>query len=288
VASHRRTKGQAWMTVATLILVTVLDTAAVALPGVAASYGDVSVLGLALKARGVLDGYPGGDLGLERTLSRAEASKLLVEALAIGRVGTQEAGAVANRFADVSSSHWAFSYVQIAYEVGLIRGYGDGSFRPENRVTKAEFMVLISRMYKALGGRLEEDYDPAETARLGPEWALREIWPAKQLRGVFSEAGLLADTLEDPISRREAISLLYRVMKEFGLLFDLEGQMVAVYQSRDLLRMKAGSRELDVPIAASITYVVNGSIVDISKVPQGASVGVILDSQGKCVFLLSE
>ena len=46
-------------------------------------------------------------------------------------------------FTDVSSGHWAFSYIEAIANAGLTSGYPDGTYRPENRVTRAEMAVFL-------------------------------------------------------------------------------------------------------------------------------------------------
>jgi len=46
-------------------------------------------------------------------------------------------------FSDVASSHWAFSYIEAIAQAGLTSGYPDGTYRPENSVTRAEMAVFL-------------------------------------------------------------------------------------------------------------------------------------------------
>lgn len=49
----------------------------------------------------------------------------------------------AKDFTDLDSSHWAYTYVNTLSNEGVINGYEDGSYRPQNSVTKAEFLKLM-------------------------------------------------------------------------------------------------------------------------------------------------
>jgi len=53
-------------------------------------------------------------------------------------------------FQDLSPDHWAFKEIQFLAQEGIISGYPDGTFRPENPVTRAEFakLVLLSFLHK--------------------------------------------------------------------------------------------------------------------------------------------
>lgn len=48
-------------------------------------------------------------------------------------------------FSDVTT-HWAREYIERAAALGWINGYEDGTFRPDNRITRAEAMTMINRV----------------------------------------------------------------------------------------------------------------------------------------------
>ena len=51
-------------------------------------------------------------------------------------------------FADVESGHWAAKYIGAMSKLGYIVGDPDGSFRPEDDVTRAEVVTVINRILK--------------------------------------------------------------------------------------------------------------------------------------------
>ncbi len=51
-------------------------------------------------------------------------------------------------FNDVTDSHWAYSEIKALTDKGILKGYGDGSFKPSGEVTRAEFLCAL---LKALG-----------------------------------------------------------------------------------------------------------------------------------------
>ena len=53
------------------------------------------------------------------------------------------AGAAARGFSDVPRNHWAYKEIMDMAERGIIVGYNDGKFRPNNRVTRAEFAKIM-------------------------------------------------------------------------------------------------------------------------------------------------
>ena len=83
-------------------------------------------------------GYPDGTFGGDRSITRAEFSAILVRFF-----GTNDASA---SFTDVDSSHWAYRYIATAASYGWLEGYPDGTFRPDQPITRAEVMTLINRI----------------------------------------------------------------------------------------------------------------------------------------------
>lgn len=69
-------------------------------------------------------------------------SLLLVCVMLCGTVLTVSA---ARDFYDLPSSHWAYANVQTLVADGTINGYEDGSFQPDAKVTRAEFVKMIGK-----------------------------------------------------------------------------------------------------------------------------------------------
>ena len=89
---------------------------------------------------GVLGGYSDGTFRPNAPITRAEFAKIAVSFAQIN--GFSEYG----YFTDVDSSNWYAPYVDAAKSVGLIEGYSDGSFKPENKITRAEACTIVNRV----------------------------------------------------------------------------------------------------------------------------------------------
>ncbi len=92
-----------------------------------------------LMALGVVNGYPDGTYKPERVVTRAEMAKLLVEALGYGQL----AGGTAP-YSD-TAGHWAQGSIGLATGIGLVQGYPDGTFKPDDYVTFDEAVTMILR-----------------------------------------------------------------------------------------------------------------------------------------------
>jgi hypothetical protein len=91
-----------------------------------------------IKSNAVIVGYPDGSYGPGKEISRAEIAAI------VSRLLSLKAGK--SSFKDISS-HWAQASICSCYEAGIINGYGDVTFRPNNPATRAEAAKMISRMF---------------------------------------------------------------------------------------------------------------------------------------------
>ena len=89
---------------------------------------------------GVLGGYSDGTFRPNAPITRAEFAKIAVSFAQIN--GFSEYG----YFTDVDSNDWYAPYVDAAKAVGLIEGYSDDSFKPENKITRAEACTIVNRV----------------------------------------------------------------------------------------------------------------------------------------------
>jgi len=94
-----------------------------------------------LAYKGIITGYGNYKFMPSGTLTRAEAATIIARAFNL-----QSASSVAS-FPDVGNSHWAKDFINAAALHGIIRGYPDGSFRPNEPVTRAEMTVMAAIAY---------------------------------------------------------------------------------------------------------------------------------------------
>jgi hypothetical protein len=97
----------------------------------------------AVKAAGVVAGYPGDLYHPEWAVSRDQMAVYLSRALAGGDDGVPE-GPESPHFPDVPADHWAYKYVEYAYAHGVVQGYWDG-YHPSDAVDRGQMAVFIAR-----------------------------------------------------------------------------------------------------------------------------------------------
>lgn len=102
-----------------------------------------------LMAYGISSGWGGGKFNPSAAVTRAQFSVLVVNELGLKAVAEALQGSD-TQFKDVKGSYWASGAIQVATTKGIISGYGDGTFRPEQPITYMEAAILTVR---ALGYR---------------------------------------------------------------------------------------------------------------------------------------
>ena len=87
---------------------------------------------------GILTGYEDGSYLPDSSLTRAEAAAIIARAYGL------TSDAEESTFSDVSSTHWGLQYIEACVEAGIINGYEDGTFKPEQYVTRVELAKMIA------------------------------------------------------------------------------------------------------------------------------------------------
>lgn len=97
-----------------------------------------------LAGLGILTGYEDGTFKADKTITRAEFAAVAIRSLGLDETGKSSKGNTV--FSDVNSTHWASGYVNLATSKGIIKGYPDGTFKPEKEVTYAEAVTMLVRV----------------------------------------------------------------------------------------------------------------------------------------------
>lgn len=97
---------------------------------------------------GMLGGYPDGTFRPDAPITRAEFA-------AIALAFAYDPASASCSYTDVSANAWYYTYVAQATTYGWIGGYPDGSFRPNNSITRAEVAVIVNNM---LGRSADKSY----------------------------------------------------------------------------------------------------------------------------------
>ena len=101
-------------------------------------------------------------------------------------------------FTDLTENHWAYNNIMKLTNEGVINGYQDGSFRPENMVTYGEFLKLMVCLYLPEEAIIQIDMG---------HWASKYILTAEEYE--LLPGGLFRiEDLDKPITRMEMVRFL--------------------------------------------------------------------------------
>lgn len=118
----------------------------------------------------------------DRAITRAEFTAMAVRFFDAYGEGADELMEKYSGFDDVSSGYWAAEYIKDAALHGWIFGYGDGTFRGERSITRAEVVAIVNRL---LGRTADEEYITANLRKLNTftdmdkrHWAYYDVMEA--------------------------------------------------------------------------------------------------------------
>ena len=132
-------------------------------------------------------------LGILSGVTRAEFVTMLVRATP---GGSQIGQAATSPYPDVPRSHWASGFVEAAVSQGLVSGYSDGTFRPNQEITLAEGAAMALPL---LG------YGPEDFSGAYPTGQLALYHSLRLDRGVTAAATA-------PLTRPDARDLFYHLL----------------------------------------------------------------------------
>lgn len=149
-----------------------------------------------------IDGYSDGLFRPNKNVTRAEAANMLFKLL---RSQDWEK----KSFPDVSADAWYAGAVETLAGLGILNGYEDGTFKPQNPITRAEFVTML------MGFSTLQTGTPSFTDVPADFWASFAIYTAAQLGWV---SGYGDGTFEpnDPITRAETVKLLNTMLGRTG------------------------------------------------------------------------
>jgi len=169
-------------------------------------------------SRMVVQGTTSGIYDPDREMTRAEFTAALVRGLGL-KLDNGEA-----RFSDVKPSDWYSSAIHTAYEYKLISGFEDGTFRPNDVITREQAMVILSRAMDMTGLKDQLIEQPAEAVLQAFEDAADlSSWAHSGVAQVVQSGmvtGRSVDKLEPKgkLTRAEAAVLIQRLLKQSDLI----------------------------------------------------------------------
>ncbi len=160
--------------------------------------------------KGYINGYDDGTFRPDRTVTRAEFSKMINTALGIKSESEAQ-------FSDVKKSDWFYNEVLKAVYAGYVGGYEDGSFRPNNTITRQEAAVILYRV--TLPTAAKADLSMFADGKDVADWA-KDAIGAMAAKGYISGDDYKRVTPNGALTRGAAAKLIYQVLENENIHSD--------------------------------------------------------------------
>jgi len=181
-----------------------------------------------INQREIINGYPDGSYHPQEGISRAQAAVIICKA-----AGLQTSVEGSSEFKDVSASHWAAQYINASSKAGYLKGFPDGNFSPDDKLTRAQAISLIMRLctqkdQAALPILNDMASEHWAAGPMGTAIALGMIVPSADGKNIYPDAemsrGNLARALAILLTHDPALN---RVKLE-GKLSEIKGQVTLI------------------------------------------------------------
>ncbi|MEL7649472.1 MAG: S-layer homology domain-containing protein [Sedimentibacter sp.] len=153
---------------------------------------------------GFVSGYEDGTFKPDRTITRAEFSKLLNSALHIEN--KSDIG-----FSDVKSSDWFYNEIQKSVASGFFSGYENNTFRPNNPIKREEVAKVVA------SAMTTGDID-GEGATLLKDYSTIQDWAKSSVNAVYNKGYILGYPTgvympSKALTRAEAVKIIYEIVE---------------------------------------------------------------------------
>jgi len=165
----------------------------------------------------IVDGATDTQFQPERNITRAEFAALVVRALGLNTSAT------GSNFKDVQASAWYAGVVNAAAKAGLIDGYEDGTFRPNNQINREELAAMVVRALKYAGVKTDVAADK-QAQLLGKFQDANSIVWAKAEIAAAIDAGIVDGMTDvtlaprDEATRAQSATMLKRLLSKASFI----------------------------------------------------------------------
>jgi hypothetical protein len=162
-----------------------------------------------LQQRGTIGGFPDGTFKPDQGITRSQFAAIAVKALGLPSGGREV------EFRDLPKTHWAYKAICSASDAGLVGGFPDGSFRPEDKLTRAQALVILA---KALSKGTSDTavLDKYKDGNGVAAWAAPSVAKAASAGIVVNYPDPYSIRPADLATRAEVAALTYQTMANLG------------------------------------------------------------------------
>lgn len=155
-----------------------------------------------------INGYPDETVRPENNITREEVAAIIYRLMT--DTAKKDFSGKEAVFSDIKKDSWSYNSVSAIAAAGLISGYEDNTFKPQNAITRAEFAAILSRLYEDVDVTYAMDFSD-----ITGHWAEDSI---KKLSALECISGYEDNRFrpEQLISRAEAITIINRMLVRYA------------------------------------------------------------------------
>lgn len=165
-----------------------------------------------LADKGLIRGYEDGTFRPLNKITRSEFSKIIAEFL------PESLDAKANTFKDLNKNQWHYEHMNRAVNAGILKGYDDGSLKPQQEITRDEATVMIMRLleYKNIELKNKDKKENFKDSKNIQDWAYDAILSLSG-EGIIEGVGNGYFAPRRSINRAEVATILTRVLDSYKM-----------------------------------------------------------------------
>lgn len=164
----------------------------------------------ALAQRSYIGGFPDGTFRPNTFITRAQFAAIAAKALNLPAAGSSRI------FVDVPGNFWAAGAIAAVSNAGLVGGFPDGTFRPDDRITRAQALVILTKALRTSNPDLAGLNSYTDVAAV-PDWAKDSLARAANAGIIvnFPSANLIEPNRVS--TRGEVAALMYQTLYQLGI-----------------------------------------------------------------------
>lgn len=205
---------------------------------------------------GIINGYFDGSLRIEHPLTRAELVKMIMTALGYKEIPRYESSS----FTDLNG-HWAKNVIELARELNLVQGDGQGRFWPDRKISHMEAEILIDR-------------------------TLARVGIVTGYKSETSNTGTLSDG--DLYLRKDAVNDILLVLEKAGQKYDLYGILEGYDVKQGTIALNMHGYVQCFSIAPDLEIFRGKNRVSLESYLLGTPIFAVLNERGQISYIYIE
>ena len=164
------------------------------------------------------DGVGNGDFAPNRAITRAEFASMVVKTLGLKGTNFPE------KFGDVHKEDSCYGAIYTAYEYGILNGYSNGNFGPQDLITREQAMTMLAKAMEIADMNVTvSDADESNQLKLFKDYDSISLYAREAAticidNGIFTGDNKGRLNPKDNLTRAESATIFIKLLKKAGLI----------------------------------------------------------------------